>query len=81
MNKLENGEWRIKEITNLIELLEHIKEEEIARAKEVDKTAKENIYKHVTGYLKEGSRNSSGGWFPTYTLSMTVDIKNTTDAL
>ena len=48
MNKLENGEWRIKEITNLIELLEHIKEEEIARAKEVDKTAKENIYKHVT---------------------------------
>ena len=79
MNKLENGEWRIKEITNLIELLEHIKEAEIARAKELDKTAKENIYKHVTGYLKEGSRNSSGGWFPTYTLSMTVDIKNITD--
>lgn len=79
MNKLENGEWRIKEITNLIEFLENIKAAEIAKAKEIDKTAKENIYKHVTGRLKEGSRNSSGGWFPTYTLSMTVDIKNITD--
>ena len=79
MNKLENGQWRVKEITNLIPLLDAIKEAELEKARKIDATVKENIYKNINGYWTEAGVRQTGNWIPSYTFYMNVDLKNLTD--
>lgn len=79
MNKLENGQWRVKEITNLIPLLDAIKEAELEKARKIDGPIKENVYKHVRGYCSGGGKTRSGDWLPSWTFHATMELKNVTD--
>ena len=79
MNKLDNGQWRVKEVTNLVQLLEEIKKAEIAKAKAEDKISREKIYKIVNIKLMDAHIEKSGDYFPTYKLITTVDIPNTSE--
>lgn len=79
MNKLENGEWRVKEVTNLIQVVETIDEAKTAKAKELDKVVKEKIYKHVGGHVTRGGWTKSGDWISTYNFKTIVELVNLTD--
>ena len=47
MEKLNDGKWRAKEITNLLELLDQTERDEVEKLKELDKPFKEEIWKNV----------------------------------
>ena len=55
MEKLNDGKWRAKELTNLLELLDQTEKDEEEKLKELDKPFKEQVWKSVklsneTGY-------------------------------
>mgnify|MGYP007101897546 CR=1 FL=1 len=47
MEKLNDGKWRAKELTNLLELLDQTKKDEAEKLKELDKPFKEQVWKSV----------------------------------
>lgn len=61
MNKLDNGEWRVKEINNLVEYMEATKKAKIEKILERDKIAKAEMDKYIKVQLKESSRFGTGG--------------------
>lgn len=78
MEKLSNGKWRAKELTNLIALLDQTERDEEEKLKELDKPFKEQIWKNVDlgedyGYriIKRGT-----GVNTDYTLEVRVPIRN-----
>jgi hypothetical protein len=79
MNKLENGQWRVKEITNLIPLLDIIKEAELEKSRKVDAPIKENIYKHVRGYCPNAGITGRQGWLSSFKMHATMVLKNISD--
>ncbi len=79
MNKLENGQWRVKEITNLIPLLDNIKEAELEKARKVDAPIKESIYKNINGRWTQAGRRQVGNWGLNYVFFTDVELQNLTD--
>ena len=82
MNKLENGEWRVKEITNLIEYLESVKNAEIKKIKERDRIVKETIDKYIKVQLKNAEVMGTGGpsgLIKKNVLQISAELSNLTD--
>lgn len=82
MNKLENGEWRVKEITNLIEYLDSVKKTKMAKAKERDKAASEMMKKYIRANFKNGGVNGVGGssgWVSKHYVNVTAELFNITE--
>ena len=47
MEKMKDGKWRAKEITNLVAVLEQTEQDEAEKLKELDKPYKEQVWKNV----------------------------------
>lgn len=78
MEKLNDGKWRAKELTNLLEILDQTERDEAEKLKEIDKPIKEQIWKNVNlgndfGYriIRRGT-----GVNINFTLEVCVPLKN-----
>lgn len=77
MSKLDDGKWRLKEVTNLVEFLIEVNDAEKVKLAELDKPIKEKIYKNLAlGGIRGGWRNE-GTYFPNFVVDSGVKLKNT----
>lgn len=78
MEKMNDGKWRAKELTNLLELLDQTEKDEAEKLAEIDKPFKEQVWKNVElgddfGYriIQRGT-----GANINFTLEVCVPLKN-----
>lgn len=76
MNKLDDGKWKLKEITNLTEFIIETDKAEKEKLAEIDAPLKEQIYKVVETSLVKGKKHVTDGLFPSYSLNITYQLKN-----
>ena len=78
MEKLSDGKWRAKELTNLIALLEQTEKDEEEKLKELDKPVKEEIWKTVDLGEDYGYRiiQRGKGLNINFTLEVCVPLRN-----
>ena len=78
MEKLNDGKWRAKELTNLLELLDQTEKDEEEKLKELDKPFKEEIWKNVDLGEDYGYRiiQRGAGVNINFTLEVCVPIRN-----
>jgi hypothetical protein len=82
MNKLDSGEWRVKEITNLIEYLDAVQQAKLEKTKEIDKTIKDKIDKIISAVLIKQFVNGYGGSagiISKYGIEAVIELSNLTD--
>ena len=78
MEKMNDGKWRAKELTNLLEILGQTEKDEAEKLKEIDKPFKEQIWKNVDLGEDYGYRliQRGTGVNINFTLEVCVPIKN-----
>lgn len=79
MTKLDDGKWRLKEMTNLVDFVLSQHKAELEKLAEMDKPIKEQIYKVVSIEGVRGSVWSEGYVYPLWYADANVDLKNTSD--
>lgn len=79
MNKLSDGKWKLKEITNLTEFIIETAKAEKEKLAEIDKPIKEQIYKTVQMTDARAKRRSTGQFIPSYSLHLNYTLKNISD--
>ncbi|MDY5045527.1 DUF2939 domain-containing protein [Phascolarctobacterium sp.] len=79
MKKLDDGKWRVKEITNLVDFIVEEHKAEVAKLAELDKPIKDKIYKAVKIDSTSGQIWSEGDWFPTWKAKGDIRLKNLTE--
>lgn len=79
MSKLDDGSWKLKELTNLAEFLIEYDKAEKEKLAEIDKPIKEQVYKalQIVGFT--GQKHTTGGYFPSYSLNISYSLKNSSD--
>lgn len=77
MSKLDDGTWKLKEITNLVDFLVEIDKAEKAKLVELDKPIKGQIYKALkpANKIRGGVRNE-GRYFPDWALVAGFKVNN-----
>lgn len=73
MEKLNDGKWRAKELTNLLELLDQTEKDEAEKLKELDKPFKEQVWKNVQ--LTDGCGYATWQSGPAYNPQYYLDVK------
>ena len=80
MSKLDDGTWKLKEITNLVDFMVEIDKAEKAKLAELDKPIKEQIYKALKPANKiRGGVKNEGRYFPDWALVAGYTVNNTSD--
>lgn len=79
MYELDDGSWRLTEITNLKELLKEREQATTARLKELNSKVQAELDASVQAKPGTIAVDSSGGWFPSYTLQSTFTVQNISD--
>lgn len=79
MNKLDDGKWKLKEVTNLTEFIIETDKAEKEKLAEIDKPIKEQVYKalQIVGFT--GQKHTTGDYFPSYSLNISYSLKNISD--
>lgn len=76
MIKLDDGKWRLKEITNLVEFMVEVNNAEKIKLAELDKPIKEEIYKNVKPDGIRGGWRNEGTYFPIWVAESGFKLKN-----
>ena len=76
MIKLDDGKWKLKEVTNLVEFMVEVDKAEKLKLAELDKPIKEEIYKNVKGVDMRGGWRNEGGYFPHWVCESGIKLKN-----
>ena len=76
MYELDDGSWRLTEITNLKELLKEREQATAAKLKQLNSKVQAELDAAVTSVPGTISIDSSGGWFPSYTMQNTFTLNN-----
>ncbi len=79
MYELEDGSWRLSEITNLKELLRNREQIITEKLKKLNSKVQSELDNAVKTIPNKLTINSSGGWFPSYTMQSIFTIQNTSD--
>lgn len=77
MYELDDGSWRLTEITNLKELLKEREQATAAKLKQLNSKVQAELDTAVKTMPGKLSITSSGGWFPSYTMQSIFTIHNT----
>ena len=76
MYELDDGSWRLTEITNLKELLKEREQATAAKLKQLNSKVQAELDAAVTAVPGTIAIDSSGGWFPSYTMQNTFTLNN-----
>lgn len=76
MYELDDGSWRLTEITNLKELLKEREQATAAKLKQLNSKVQTELDAAVTAVPGTIAIDSSGGWFPSYTMQNTFTLNN-----
>lgn len=76
MYELDDGSWRLTEITNLEELLKKREQATAAKLKQLNTKVQSHLDAVVQVIPATLSISSSGGWFPSYTMPTTFVVEN-----
>lgn len=79
MDKLSDGKWKLKEITNLTEFIIATDKAEKEKLAELDKPIKEEIYKNVQTVDARVRKSVTGNFIPSYALNLNYTVKNISD--
>lgn len=76
MYELDDGSWRLTEITNLKELLKEREQATAAKLQQLNSKVQAELDAAVTAAPGTISIASSGGWFPSYTMQSSFTLRN-----
>lgn len=76
MYELDDGSWRLTEITNLKELLQEREQATAAKLKQLNGKVQAELDAAITTVAGTVAIDSSGGWFPSYTMQATFTLHN-----